>query len=69
MSTYCPDPRSLSPADPPPAPPPVQVWHFLSEDLEHEHWTECPDEAEQLYTEYALRGDPYTATSYLEISH
>jgi hypothetical protein len=43
------------------------VWHFLSDDLEHEHWTECPDEADQLYTEYALRGDPYTATSYLEI--
>jgi hypothetical protein len=47
----------------------VRVWHFLSECHEHEHWTECPDEAEALYTEYGLRGIPYEVICTLEITH
>jgi hypothetical protein len=58
--TYCPDPRPLSPPDDPPATEPHPVWHFLSEDHEHEHWLEDPTEVDMLLSEYALRGEPFT---------
>ena len=58
--TYCPDPRPLSPADPELAPEPHPVWHFLSDDLEHEHWVEDPTEVDPLLHEYAQRGEPFT---------
>ena len=69
MNSSAPDPRPLSPADPPLLPPPVRVWHFISADLEHEHWTECADEAEALYSQYGLRGTPYEVTCTLEPTH
>lgn len=61
----CLDPRPMAPPDPPQAPEPVAVWHFLSDDWEHEHWAQSPDEADQLMEAYALRGDPYTVQQYL----
>jgi len=58
--TYCPDPRPLSPPDDPPATEPHPVWHFLSDDFEHEHWLEDPTEVDLLLSEYAKRGEPFT---------
>jgi hypothetical protein len=69
MNSYCPDPRPLSPRDPEPADPPIRVWHFLSEDLEHEHWVEDPAEVGPLLLAYDELGIAYNMTSYVEVSH
>lgn len=61
----CLDPRPMAPPDPAPAPELVAVWHFLSDDWEHEHWAQSADEADQLMEAYALRGAPYTVQQYL----
>lgn len=61
----CLDPRPMAPPDPAPAPELVAVWHFLSDDWEHEHWAQSADEADQLMEAYALRADPYTVSQYL----
>jgi len=61
----CLDPRPLAPPDPALPPEPVPVWHFLSDDWEHEHWAQSADEADQLMEAYALRGVPYTVQQYL----
>lgn len=58
--TYCPDPRPLAPMDPEPGPEPHPVWHFLSDDFEHEHWVEDPTAVGLLLSEYAKRGEPFT---------
>ena len=63
--TTCIDPRPMAPPDDPPLPEPVPVWHFLSDDCEHEHWAQSADEADQLMEAYTLRGDPYTVSQYL----
>jgi len=63
------DARPLSPPDPEPDAPPHRVWHFLSEDHEHEHWTEDATEAETLLIEYAARAAPYSLRCYLEEAH
>lgn len=57
--TYCPDPRPLSPPDDPPSEP-YPVWHFLSDDYNHEHWVEDPTAVDMLLSEYAKRGEPFT---------
>jgi hypothetical protein len=67
--TDTPDPRPLSPRDPEPDAPPIRVWHFLSADLEHEHWVEDPTEVEPLLIEYATRAQPYTLNHYVEDPH
>ena len=56
----CLDPRPLSPPDPEPGPEPHPVWHFLSDDWEHEHWVEDPCAVEPLLHAYAERGEPFT---------
>ena len=58
--TYCPDPRSLAPPDDPPWPAPRPVWHFLSDDWEHEHWVDDPTEVDDYLAAYAERGAPFT---------
>jgi hypothetical protein len=64
-----PDPRPLSPPDPEPDAPPTRVWHFLSDDHNHEHWVEDPTEVEPLLIEYATRAQPYTLRCYLADAH
>ena len=56
----CLDPRPLSPPDPELGLEPHPVWHFLSDDWEHEHWVEDPAEVEPLLHAYAERGEPFT---------
>jgi hypothetical protein len=58
--TYCADPRPLAPPDHEPGPEPHPVWHFLSDDLKHEHWLEDPTAVDMLLSEYAKRGEPFT---------
>ena len=68
--TYCPDPRPLCPPeDDAPAPEPRPLWHFLSDDADHEHWVEDPTEVEPLLIEYATRAQPYTLHHYVEDPH
>lgn len=54
------DPRPLAPPDPPPEPDPQPLWHFLSDDWEHEHWVEDPTAVDMLLSEYTERGAPFT---------
>ncbi len=61
-STYAP---RLCPPDPPPDLEPVAVWHFLSDDWEHEHWAQSSEEADELIAAYAERGEPYTVRQLL----
>ena len=56
----CLDPRPLSPPDPEPGLEPHPVWHFLSDDWEHEHWVSDPCAVEPLLHAYAERGEPFT---------
>ena len=46
-------------------PEPVAVWHFLSDDWEHEHWAQSSKEADELIAAYAERGEPYTVRQLL----
>ena len=64
--TYCPDPRPLSPPDDLPADPPSLIWHFLSDDWEHEHWVDDPDEVDEYLVAYAERGQPFTLRQVLD---
>ncbi|MEB3209301.1 MAG: hypothetical protein VKK63_10350 [Synechococcus sp.] len=64
--TYCPDPRPLAPPDDPPPPDPEPVWHFLSDDWEHEHWITDPAAVPPLLTEYVDRGAPFTLRQLLD---
>ena len=54
-----------SPPEDGPAPAPVPLWHFYTEDYEHEHWTESEREADTLMAEYTERGEPFTVTQEL----
>lgn len=59
--TDCPDPRPMSPPElPEHVAEPHPVWHFLSDDWEHEHWVEDPSHVEPLLQLYAERGEPFT---------
>jgi hypothetical protein len=59
--TYCPDPRPLCPPeDDAPAPEPHPVWHFLSDDADHEHWVDDPHEVDAILRTYTERGEPFT---------
>lgn len=55
------------PPELPPDPDPVPLWHFYSEDYEHEHWTECSEEAEELTCAYSERGEPFTITRHMVV--
>ncbi|MFZ9655518.1 MAG: hypothetical protein ACO29V_07725 [Limnohabitans sp.] len=59
--TYCPDPRPLSPPESPEnVAEPHPLWHFLSDDHDHEHWVEDPTEVDTILRTYAERGEPFT---------
>ncbi len=52
--------RTDAPDDPPPPLEQVPLWHFLSDDWEHEHWVDDPTEVDEVIHAYAERGTPYT---------